>query len=367
MTETAELALLRDSVARLLERAGGVGRARTARDRTPGWDSEVLTDLAAAGVLGVIVPEAAGGAGMGPLAAGVIAEAMGRVLAPEPVVPLVGLAAGLLGRVRPDASLLTDVMAGKTVAALAWQGRGTFGRAKPADIVLAGERLRGSSAWLSGVDPAGVILVVAGNPAAPALAEVAVDDPGVRLQPVRQADGSTLHDLHLDGARATILAEGERVADALAAAVADTTAFAAAELLGVSAGALALTLDYLRTREQFGRPIGANQALQHRAVDMHMAQELAMAGLHEALARMEASADARVRARDASRAKARASETARLITREAVQMHGAIGYTDEYDIGLFLNRSLVLSAWLGDAAWHRRHWLSLTESRGDAA
>jgi alkylation response protein AidB-like acyl-CoA dehydrogenase len=155
-----------------------------------------------------------------------------------------------------------------------------------------------------------------------------------------------------------LLAKGPAVAQALEAAVSDTTALTAAELVGVSAKALEITLNYIRTREQFGQPIGAFQVIQHRAVDMYVAQEVAEAGVRDVLALMDATGILHLRARQASRAKARACTAARKITREAIQLHGAVGYTDEFDIGLFLNRALVLSAWLGDAAYHRRLWLA---------
>ena len=124
--------------------------------------------------------------------------------------------------------------------------------------------------------------------------------------------------------------------------------------------ALEMSLDYLRTRVQFGKPIGSFQALQHRAVDLYIQQELSSAVLDEALAFLDSGPDARARAAAASRVKARCSDAALRITREAIQLHGAIGFTDEYDAGLYLKRALTLAAWLGGAAWHRRRYARLT-------
>ena len=94
--------------------------------------------------------------------------------------------------------------------------------------------------------------------------------------------------------------------------------------------------------------------------------EVAQAAVREVLMRMDGETDASIRARLASRAKARAVTAARKVTRDAIQLHGAVGYTDEFDIGLYLNRALVLSAWLGDDAYHRRIWFDAREEEGAA-
>jgi alkylation response protein AidB-like acyl-CoA dehydrogenase len=121
-----------------------------------------------------------------------------------------------------------------------------------------------------------------------------------------------------------------------------------------------MTLNYLRTRVQFGKPIGSFQALQHRAVDMYIQKELTRATLGAALAAiLNPGCTPEQRALAASSVKARASQAALAICKEALQMHGAIGYTDEYDLGLYFNRALVLSAWLGNTGAHRRRYAGL--------
>ena len=149
---------------------------------------------------------------------------------------------------------------------------------------------------------------------------------------------------------------------ALQLAVDHATLAASAELLGLMECALEMTLDYLRTRVQFGKPIGSYQALQHRAVDLYIQKELTRATLGAAVAAVEDPAcAAERRTAAASSAKARASQAALAICKEALQMHGAIGYTDEYDLGLYLNRALVLSAWLGNASAHRSRYAALAD------
>lgn len=353
-----DLRLLRESVRTLFERAGGVARARKIRDEGGGWDAPVMTELAEAGVFGAVVPEEAGGLGMGLAAAGIIAEEVGRVIAPEPVVASVGLAIGLLRRLCPEHALLTEALGGTTVLATAWQERDAKGLSNTLSCRFENGALTGMKSWVAGVAAASGILVVAEAGDGPALALVEPGGKGIAIDKRRQSDGSILAELHLSGAPAELLAKGPAAAKALEAAVSDTTALTAAELVGVSAKALDITLDYIKTREQFDKSIGSFQVIQHRAVDMHVMQEVAEAGVRDALGLMDATEAPRLRARQASRAKARACTTARKITREAIQLHGAVGYTDEFDIGLYLNRALVLSAWLGDDVHHRRLWLN---------
>ena len=322
-----------------------------------------MREFAEAGVLGVSAAEDAGGLGMGLAAAGVIAEKLGSVLAPEPVVATVGLAVGLLERLRPDALLLGRIIAGETTVAIAWQERCATGLSDAISCRFDGAALTGAKAWVVGASGADALLVVARGPSGPVLVQVAAGGRGLMLGGQRQSAGSVMHEVAFAATPADVLADGDAVTEALADAVSDTTALAAAELLGLSARALALTLtlDYLKTREQFDQPIGAFQALQHRAVDLYVAQQVAEAGVREALALMDGARSHQTRAKLASRAKARACTTAQKVTREAIQLHGAVGYTDEFDVGLFLNRALVLSAWLGDATVHRRRWLVAAE------
>jgi alkylation response protein AidB-like acyl-CoA dehydrogenase len=143
---------------------------------------------------------------------------------------------------------------------------------------------------------------------------------------------------------------------ALDHAVSEATVMAAAELLGVMNRALEMTLDYLRTRVQFGRSIGSFQALQHRAVDLYVQEQLASVALADALDAVDERPDEPSTAAAVSRAKARCGDAASLITRQAIQMHGAIGFTEDSDVGLYVKRTLALSAWLGNSAYHRRRF-----------
>ncbi|WP_026757566.1 acyl-CoA dehydrogenase family protein [Sediminimonas qiaohouensis] len=361
-----DLRLLRESARTLFERAGGSKRARTLRDAGGGWDADMIRKLAEAGVFGVTVPEEDGGLGMGLAAGGVIAEEVGRVIAPEPVVLTVGLSLGLLRRLCPNDARMAQLIGGETVLAVAWQERGPNGGPAEASCRYENGKLTGGKAWVVGAAGAQGFLVVAESDNGPVLVLAEAGADGLSVEERRQADGSAMGELSFSGTPAEELASGGAVQGTLAEAVNDTTALAAAELVGLSERAFEITLEYIKTREQFDKPIGSFQVIQHRAVDLNVMCEVAQSGVREALGLMDGETDPKARARLASRAKARAVTAARKITRDAIQLHGAVGYTDEYDIGLYLNRALVLSAWLGDDAYHRRLWFEAREEEGAA-
>jgi alkylation response protein AidB-like acyl-CoA dehydrogenase len=366
LSDQEDLRLLRESARTLFERAGGVGRSRKLRDAGGCWDADMIRELAEAGVFGVTVPAENGGLGMGLAAGGVIAEEVGRVIAPEPVVMTIGLSLGLLRRLCPDHARLEQLVGGECVLAVAWQERGPNGGPAEASCRYENGKLTGGKAWVVGAVGAQGFLVVAEGGAGPVLVLVAAGADGLAVKERRQADGSAMGELSFSGTPAEELASGGAVRDALAEAISDATALAAAELVGLSERAFEITLEYIKTREQFDKPIGSFQVIQHRAVDLNVMCEVAQSGVREALGLMDRETDPKVRARLASRAKARAVTAARKITRDAIQLHGAVGYTDEFDTGLYLNRALVLSAWLGDDSYHRRLWLEAREQEGAA-
>ena len=365
-SEQEDLRLLRESARTLFERAGGSDRARKLRDAGGGFDAEMVRELAEAGVFGVAVPEDQGGLGMGLAAGGVIAEEVGRVIAPEPVVSTIGLSLGLLRRLCPDHPKMAQLIGGEISLAVAWQERGPGGAPADATCRYADGKLTGGKAWVVGATGSQGFLVVAEQDEGPVLVLTEADADGLVIDKRTQADGSASGELSFSGTPAAELARGDAVQAALEEAVVDTTALAAAELVGLSGRAFEITLDYIKTREQFDKPIGSFQVIQHRAVDLNVMCEVAQAGVRAALVQMDSETDPKVRTPIASRAKARAVTAAKKITRDAIQLHGAVGYTDEFDIGLYLNRALVLSAWLGDDTYHRRIWFEAREAEGAA-
>jgi len=143
---------------------------------------------------------------------------------------------------------------------------------------------------------------------------------------------------------------------------------AGAELLGVMARALEVSVQYIGMREQFGRPIGSFQALQHRAANLLIQVELTRAVVMQSAAVADThGADPRRLGAAASQAKARASSAALEVTKGCIQLHGGIGYTDECSIGLFLKKAMVGAAWLGAPYWHRRRYNEVAPASGRGA
>lgn len=358
-------ALLRNSVAGFVGRDVSVVRARSLRGTAAEYDGAMWRQMAGLGWLGILVPEAHGGLGLGLPEMGIVARGLARALAPEPLVASAVMATTALagGSETVVSEQLPRIVAGEIAPVLAWQeAAGGCGDELPmlrAYALEGGYRLRGVKRFVAGAAQASAFLVSALADESLALFWVARDAPGVGLELEPLADGRQFGTLTLTDALVSseqVVARGPQAADALARSLDYGRAIASAELCGVAERALELSLDYLKTRVQFGKPIGSFQALQHRAVDLYIQKELADAVLEQVLGTLGEEADTASRAALASRLKARCSDAALQITREAIQLHGAIGFTEDCDIGLYLKRALVLSAWLGSAAQHRRRY-----------
>jgi alkylation response protein AidB-like acyl-CoA dehydrogenase len=223
-----------------------------------------------------------------------------------------------------------------------------------------GFRLSGISRFVP-VPSADVFLVAAMSLQGLELYWVERDAAGLRVDCETAADGSALGKLALDAVhvdRHALLVSANRGAEVLRDATALALIASSAELVGVMDGALEMTLNYLRSRKQFGVAIGTFQALQHRAVDIWIQSKLAEAAVDASAELFDGpGVSLEERWTAASGAKARAGQAGQSVCSEALQLHGAIGFAEEYGLGLYLNRALVLSAWLGNAAWHRREWL----------
>lgn len=360
---------LRDSVADFVNRGTDLARVRRLRGTAAEYDRTLWDEMAGLGWLGILIPERYTGLGLGLAEAAIVAEGLARGLAPEPFAAAAVLAAAVLAEGDNETlkqELLPQVVSGALIPALAWQERaGTLDvaaietRAVPFE---GGFRLNGEKRFVSGAAGADGYIVSAKSTHGIELFWVGRDAPGAELRLEPLADGRHFGILTLSDAvvaREKTLAGADTARAALEKALDHAAAIASAELYGVMGRALEMSLDYMKTRAQFGKPIGSFQALQHRAVDLYIQQQLSSAVLEEALCALDRNPDARARAVLASRAKARCSDAGLRICREAIQIHGAIGFTDEYDAGLYLKRAIVLSAWLGNAALHRRRYARL--------
>ncbi|GGF15498.1 acyl-CoA dehydrogenase [Aliidongia dinghuensis] len=340
--------MLRDSAAAVVPRGSDLARIRALRFGMPGFDRDVWREIGEMGWIGLRLPEAAGGAGLGMAEFCALAEELGRGLVPEPLVTG-AMAARMLGDATPPA--LVD---GSRIILPAWQER--------ADTVAAGTdtrldagRVTGRKVFVPMAAGADAFLVTTRE----GLALVAADAPGVTLDCAKTQDGGHWGTVTFEAAPA------EPVPGTTEAAIEEATLATAAYLLGVMEQGFAMTLEYLRTRKQFGRPIGSFQALQHRAADLKLQIALSRASIESAAATLDAGPLSPRRRAAVSRAKARAADASLLVTRQAIQLHGGIGYTDEYDVGLYLRKAMVLANAFGSAQTHRTRFAALMPEDDD--
>lgn len=329
--------------------------------------------MADLGWTGILVPEAAGGLEMDYADMAALHHEAGRAVLCEPLVtvPLLSMHALVLGEnedLRND--VLPDLQAGGRLATLAWQGRaGALGsdavgpRAEPAGD---GWTLSGQALFVPLADRATGFVVAAKADDGVVLAWV--DAAPVVAELAHHVDGSRMATVSLDGVSVSAgqVIAGPQAGGAILDRVLDVARLAvAAQLQGVMEQAFQMTLDYMKQRVQFGKPIASFQALQHRAVNLYVQIEMARSALLRAVAALDdPEAGAAARAMHVSAAKSRAGDAAQFVVKECIQLHGAIGYTEECDLSLYVNRALGLSAWLGNPRVHRARWFSLHKLAG---
>ena len=359
-----EQRMLRESAAALAARHGGAARFR---DGAGAIRRDVWSEAAEAAFLGALAPESAGGLDLGLAELCLVAGECGRHLLPEPV------AAGAIAADAVARSGAPGVPAGPLIAgdrlvvfALIETPRG-LGHDRPrtaAEADGSGLRLSGVKIGVANAADADAFLAPATSPDGAVLACVPRSEAG--LDAGTAADNSAMARIRLSGARAERVAAGPRARERLDALLAALHLATAAELVGVMERAHEITLEHLGLRRQFGRPIGSFQALQHRAVDNLAAVEASRSLVHQAARAIDAGAAAPGLP---SAALAHAADGALRVCKAAIQMHGAVGFTDEHDIGYHLKRAMTLAARWGNAAAHRRHYQEVSDAGGgeDAA
>ena len=303
---------------------------------------------------GVLVPEAQGGTGFGVVGAGLIAREMARGLALSPFLSTAVLAASALaegGSPAQQQIWLPRIAAAGAIVALAHEdGAAAHGSATRAHRDGAGFRIEGEKHFVLDGHVADAFIVTAAIEGGSALFLIDADAAGVSRQTRILVDGRRVASVGFADVEAAESAMLPGRALALERTLDVGRAVLAASACGVAEEALRRTLGYLKERRQFDRPIGAFQALQHRAALSHIAVENAWSATLQALQALDALSP--TAAFDVAVAKSKASRTAEEVTAECLQMHGGIGMTDAFDIGLYLKRARVDATLLGDAAFH---------------
>jgi pimeloyl-CoA dehydrogenase small subunit len=364
---TEEQRLLRDSVERLLADHYRFDKRRGYLAEPEGWSRALWSRYAELGLLGLPFAEDYDGFGGGPIEVMLVMEAFGRVLALEPylaTVVLSGTALRLAGNEEQKSAILSQIAEGGMILAFAHGERQarydltdvlTAAKPKGRGWVIDGSKsvvLHGGSAQRLIVsartagerdDVDGITLFIV---------DAAANGVARRSYPMR--DGTRAAEISLSGVEVgeeNVLGEIGMAFPVIERIVEAGIAATAAEAVGVMETMQAMTLEYLKTRQQFGRPIGDNQALQHRATEMLMELERgrSMAML---AAMMVEEPDPAERAHNIAMAKVGVGQASKFVSQNAIQLHGGIGMTEEYAVGHYFRRCMVIEHTFGDTAHH---------------
>jgi alkylation response protein AidB-like acyl-CoA dehydrogenase len=360
---TEEHRMLQDAAAGFLSERAPLSALRRLRDggNPTGFDRALWQAMADMGWAGIAVPEAYGGAALGYVGLGVVLEEVGRRLVVSPLQSTAVVAATLILRAGSAAQcerLLPALADGRCTATLALQEGARHATANiTTTAVEDGDAylLTGHKVLVQDVPGADLLIVAARSAGAAddrqgvSLFLVPLASDGVSVEPVMLVDSRQAARVHLQAVRVpadcVLGAPGEGLA-ALEQTLDIANVGLAAELLGLSLEAYERTLAYLKERRQFGLAIGSFQALQHRAAEMFAELELARSLVRKALVAIDN--DDPDLPRLAAATKAKLCEVAERISNEAIQMHGGIGMTDEFDIGFFIKRARVAQQTFGD-------------------
>ena len=344
---TEEQTMLRDAAKAWTQEKSPVTAFRKLRDSGSTTDPAAWKEMAEMGWAGILIPEEYGGTGLGYLTLGIVLEETGRTLTASPLLSTALIAASAILIGGSDAQKqhwLPKIADGSVTAAFAVDE----GPHHHPDKLAMTKTLSGTKRFVADGGAADLIVVATAD----GLFLVRGDAKGLSRQIVHSVDSRGFANLTFDAVEAeTLSAPLDQVLDRARAGL-------ASEMLGTATQAFEITLDYLKTRTQFGQLIGTFQALQHRAAKMYTELELTRSCVEAALTAIDKGANDI--AQLASLAKGKASETLHLVSNEMVQMHGGIGMTDAHDAGLYLKRARVAEALYGGASFHRDRYATLS-------
>jgi pimeloyl-CoA dehydrogenase small subunit len=347
--------LIKDSVERLVADRYGFEQRKTILAQPDGWSRELWAQMAELGLLGVSFAEDHGGFGGGPVETMLIAEAFGRGLVVEPYLATVVLGAGLLrhaGSAEQQAAYLPAVAEGRLLLAFAHHERTARYDLTHVKTTAHGHDdvwyLDGAKSLVLHGDVADKVIVSAQTGAGIGL--FVVDGKGLEKRAYPTQDGMRAADIVFDHTQAEAILTEDGFG-AITRTVDEAIAFLCAEAVGCMDEMQTITVDYLKTRKQFGRAIGEFQVLQHRAVDMLVNLEQARSMAMFATM-MSGEADEAVRAPAISAAKVQIGRSGRAVGQEAVQLHGGIAMTMEYKIGHYFKRMTMIDRMFGDVETH---------------
>ena len=363
---TEEQSMLRDSARGFINEKAPVAHLRKMRDErdATGFSRDLWKGFAEMGFAGLLVPENFGGSGLGAVEAGIVLEEIGRNLMPSPFLSTAVLAVSALtrGNAEQQAAYLPKIADGSLIAALAVD---EGAKHRPLNIAMQavragnGFKLNGAKALVVDGHVADLLIVAArtgGNAGERGGLTLFLVDPkakGVNVERTVMVDAHNAARINFDNVEVSadaVLGEVDQGSDLLDAVLNIGRGAVASEMVGLSEEVFNRTVTYLKERKQFGKLIGEFQALQHRAATLYIDIEISRAATLKALQTLDQ--DAAKASHAVSVAKARAGTTATRAVQEGVQMHGGMGMTDQFDIGLFMKRARVCQELFGDDNYH---------------
>ena len=378
LTLNEEQQLLKDTAREFVQKNAPISHFRELRDLNDDkcYSQDLWKKMADLGWAGILIDEEYGGSNFGMVGLGAVLEETGRNLVPSPLISTALLGASLIqlaGNENQKKDLLPKISEGKLTTALALDegarhdplNISTFCVKKEKNLVLEGRKT-----FVVDGQSANLLIVVARNSepnnkeesdASRSMYLVDPKKPGVKITKISMVDSRSYCEIIFDKVKVT---EEDRLGEQNVVGIIDDVLERAqigisAEMLGSALEAFDQTIQYLKDRKQFGKPIGSFQALQHRAAHMFSELELTKSSVQGALNAIDENSNDK--SRYASLAKFKAGETLNLVSNEAVQMHGGVGVTDEFDIGFFLKRARVAEQIFGSSDYHLDRYAVLSE------
>jgi alkylation response protein AidB-like acyl-CoA dehydrogenase len=350
--------ILRDSARKFLAGECPISEVRRLMETDTAYDAALWSKLAAQGYTGIIFSEEYGGVGLGKVELVLLMEEAGRALLPGPFFSTVALAGAVLdaaGTPEQKKGFLTPICQGTARATVAMLEASASWDPPDVRMEAVGGRLTGEKLFVPDAGVADFIVVAARNGVFVVNADVA----GIRILPMKGIDLTRkLYPVELDGAPAEKLGNPGGLLRGLDVA----TAALVGEMVGGMQRTLDLTVDYAKTRKQFGKPIGAFQAVQHQCADMYLETESSRSTAYYAAWALEENApDAAVAV---SIAKMYAGDACRTVGNRGIQVHGGMGFTWENDLHLYYRRAKSSETMFGDATFHRERIARLVIDAG---
>ena len=366
---------LKDTAKNFADERSPISHFRSLRDNNDPklWDKDIWSEMVKLGWPGILIPEEFGGSNFGVTGIGVILQECAKTLTPSPLFATGVLGAYAITQFGNDdqkSNYLPKIVSGEITTALAIDETSHH---EPSKTEMTAKKndsnfvLNGKKIFVIDGASADILIVLArtsgvkGDSTGLSLFILNSDTSGIETKKLDMADSRNYANISFNEViidESSLLGDLETAGETVESILDIGRIAMSAEMLGNAESAFEITLDYLKQRKQFGALIGSFQALQHRAAEMFCEIELTKSSVMAAMRAADENSNELQRL--SSLSKTMAGETLHLVSNEAIQMHGGIGVTDEYDIGFFLKRARVAEQIFGSAKYHTERYANLS-------